>query len=128
MLVLLVKHSLPEEPPELLIDTYPLWAGVAVFLVFAALICQPAVWLALSARFGGNYLTWFLGVVCLGPLIVTLIFAALFGLGLMDPSFTLGAFTFGLGVAGTTLVVLLITRALGYRLIRPDSPSSDTSK
>jgi hypothetical protein len=89
-------------------------------MVFSTVVCLPAVWLALSDRFRGNCLVWLVGVVCLGPLIVMVALAGL-GAARFEGETVVGIFSFGLGVAGTTVLVLLIVRALGYRLIGPNS-------
>jgi len=133
MLLVLVKHSLPEGH----LSTHARWFVVVgtglVFVAFSAAICLPCIWLTL--RDNPNR-SWALGlsiVVLGGPPVV---FAALVAISAGGPDVAeviMGIYVFGLGTAATLILVLLIVRAIGYRLIcpaaklveRPDSDAPD---
>ena len=119
VLLVLVKHSLPEGS---LIGGAP-WGeiigGVCVFMAFSALICIPCVWLALADQHRIMWGVWLVIVCFAGPPIVFAAIVAMFGAP-PDTGEVIGSiFLFGLGAGGTTLLVLLVARLMGYRLIRP---------
>jgi len=121
VLLVLVKHTLPADS----LGGDPKWGAiigaVCVFMVFSALICIPCVWLALSNQRRILWAVWLVIVGFGGPLLVLAALLAMLGTDIGEVIG--GIFLFGLGAGGTTLLVLLIARLMGYRLIRPTMES-----
>lgn len=121
VLLILVKHSLPEGSPAGDVLWGEVIGGGFVFMAFSALVCLPCVGLALSDERRILWAVWLAVGGMGGPLIALAALAALFG-PVGDAAGAIACiFIFGLGAAGTTLLVLLVARLLGYRLV-PAAP------
>lgn len=119
VLLVLVKHSLPEGSLGQAIPWHEIIGGGCVFMAFCTLICLPCLWLALT-DVRRSLCALCLAIVCLGgPLIVSALLVAMYGRGPNAKEAILGIFFFGVGAAGTTLLVLFVVRFLGYRLVPP---------
>ena len=120
VLLVLVKHSLPADG---LGNNMPQWrelvAVMSVFMVFSTLICLPCVWLALSDGRQFIWLIWLAVAGLAGPFIVFAVVSSVVGRPPKSADVIASIFCFELGAAGTMLLVLMIFRSLGYRLIRP---------
>jgi len=121
VLLVLVKHSLPEG--SLAFDTSwgELFGGGFVFVAFSALVCLPSVWLALADERRILWAVWLAVMGIGGPPIVFAALVAMFGPIRYAAEAIASIFSFGLGAGGTTLLVLLVARFLGYRLV-PAAP------
>lgn len=128
VLLVLVKHSLPEGSLAGDASWGEIFGAACVFMVFSALICIPCVWLVLSNEHRILWAIWLIIVGFGGPLLVFAALVAMFGAPPATGELIGSTFLFGLGAGGTTLFVLLVARLMGYRLIRPTIESSNRER
>jgi hypothetical protein len=118
VLLVLVKHSLPEESMAGGAPWGEIFGVLCVFMIFSALICLPCVWLALTDERRILWAVWLILVGTGGPPLVFGALVTVLGGGPDAAKVIGGIFLFGLGAGGTTFLVLLIARLMGYRLVR----------
>jgi hypothetical protein len=120
LLLVLVKYSLPPGSLDGPTRWFGIIAGGLTFIVFSATISLPCVLLTLGDHRRGLWALTLLLVTACGPLAVCLVLVVIENVNAYDLVETAFAiFAFGLGAAATHILVLLIARAMGYRLVTP---------
>jgi hypothetical protein len=120
ILLVLVKQALPQ--PYVALDHtgwLVIFACGFVFIVFSAFICLPCVSLALRRNTGRLWTAALLLPVLGGPPLAYIAVRLITEDASEATEVVLGIYAFGLGTATTVMLVLLIARAIGYRLISP---------
>ncbi len=130
VLLVIVKHSLPEEPMTGDAPWAEILGAICVFMAFSGLIWLPCVWLPLTHERRILWAVWLAIVGIGGPPAVYAGLTVMFGPAPDAVEIITAIFLFGLGVGGTTFLVLLVARFLGYRLVAASSlagPQVDAS-
>lgn len=94
-------------------------ATLAMYTVVSTLVCLPCVWLILDrGRDKLAWLIWFVAATAAGPLLTAALLPVLNG-GVIrfNGDTVIGTYCFTIGLAMTTILVLLAVRKLGYRLV-----------
>jgi hypothetical protein len=114
----------PSDGPWLMVVTM-----IAIFALFSTAVCVPCVRITLdeeeaAGRWGGILLLVFF----IGPVSTMVAVVVVSGEGFSNSGeLLLGIYCFAAGMLLTTVVVLLIMRGLGYRLVRLPASELDTA-
>jgi hypothetical protein len=118
--IILLQYSLPRDEHPLVgsfVGILEVLFVVAFFMVFAALICSPCIWLVLTEKRRWPWALW-LGMVWVGgPWGISTTLAWRFSSSFGTWESLLNIYSFGSGLMVTTLLVLFVFRNLGYRLV-----------
>jgi len=120
VLLVIVKHSLPEGGMTRGAPWAEILGVLTVFLVFSTLICLPCVWLPLTHERRIMWLVWLAIAGLGGPPSIYAALAAMFGAAPDAGEIIAAIFFYGMGVGGTTFFVLFVARSLGYMLVTND--------
>lgn len=120
VLLVLVRNSLPEDSSSIGPELPEVVLAILIFVIFATVICLPALGCALGDRWRLFWLSWLVATITIGPPLVVGILFAMLGPGPDFVEITMAVFFLALGTGGTTLSVLWVTDLLGFELVTND--------